>query len=199
MSYFTHIVADIKKWAGVDVAAPVNINATNPTTGDDLTAPIMNNIIIGRDANYGSYFPIGSTLDIGTFNSTLWTEPHINNAAITDGNPMPIKNAINDQRQRYTTTDTTIYNYSFNTKNLSAYLATDATTGLTFNADLLWSGDGGTTFYVIHNFTEADVNSWAGRYVLVNATLNFYAIRMNSITFGGDGTFVDFSTYAQAI
>ncbi len=189
----------VKKWATTDVAEPVNINATNPTTGDDLTAPIVNNIILGRDASYGSFQAIGSTLDLSSFNSTLWTEPHINNAAISDGNPMPIKNAVNDQRQRYTTTDTTIYNYSFNTKNLSAYVSTDATTGLTFNADLLWSGDGGSTYHIIHTFTEAEVNSFAGRYVVTNATLNFYAIRMNSITFGGDGTFVDFSTYAQAI
>ncbi len=194
------IWTDMRAWGGTPNIYPAfDLNSATPLTSGDVSTPLVSGVILGRDATYGQFFAIGSTLDLGTFNSTLWTEVHINGSSISDVNPVPIKNAVNDQRQRYTATDTTVYNYSFNTKNLEAYLTTDATTGLTFNADLLWSGDGGTTFYVIKNFTEADVNSWAGRYVLVNATLNFYAIRMNSINFGGDGTFVDFSTFAMAI
>ncbi len=221
MSYFKEI--DINKIGGTDVSnqgnAPgsmpsanldsfgnplvaVNINATNPTTSDNLSGLISNSIILGRDASYGSWQAIGSTLDLGTFNSRLWVEPFVNGQPIGDTNPVPIKNAVNDQRQRYTGSDTTVYNYSFNTKNLESYLLSDDPTGVTFDADLLWSPDGGTTLVVLKKFTQADLVNGpvgiSGRYVLPNATFNFYAIRMNSITLT-TATWVDFSTYAMAI
>ncbi len=187
------------KWGGANLAPAFNINVFNPTLADDLTAPAVNSILMGRDANYSSFQAIGSTLDIGNFSSRLWVDIFSNGQPVGSANPIPVNAASNDQRQSYVTADTTPFNYAFPCRALSAFVAVDDPTsiGLVFSADLLFSPDGGTTWRVLKNFTQADVLGLP--YVVPEVPLNFYGVRVNSLTLGSTATRLDFSTFAVSL
>ncbi len=179
--------SNVRMWNGVELYPAFSINSYNPTASDDIKAPLVNAVMLGKDPTYGYLVP-GMTLDLGTFGSSLWTEPHVNGAAISDVNPMPIKAGSFDFAVSYLGVDTEkLQIFSTYRKSFSLMLSSNATTGLTFSIKIWVSPDGGSSYEEYEEFTVDNLHNLP--YTIPEFCFDYLAITCEALDLG-DGDFV---------